>query len=426
MQSRVRFGIKLGLERIRKMLEVAGNPQDAFKAIIVGGTNGKGSVSHMLAKVLSSSGFKTGLYTSPHLVSYRERFRINGVPIPERDFERLSAWAEEIATRIEMDYGLDSPTEFEVLTLMTCQYFAEEKVDIAVMEVGLGGRYDATNALSPMLSIVTVISLDHTDRLGKTHLEIAREKIGIARPGIPLVTAEYKFGVLNFIRSYCCIHCIPLYVVGVNARWRKLWASYDGICGDYETWRSEYPNLRCSLGGDFQFPNLGCAVASVELLRQSGISISEEDLRKGVSNVKCHGRLDILGRNPFVVADGAHNPAAAASLSRALRTLFPYRRLGLIIGVMQDKDVNGILGSLAPLANAIFATQAQTDRALSARELAEIASGWCESTYAFYSVHKAYEAAMSWASEEDLICITGSIYVLGELAEYKRLTLEPI
>ncbi|MCS7253150.1 MAG: folylpolyglutamate synthase/dihydrofolate synthase family protein [Armatimonadota bacterium] len=426
LRGRLKFGIKLGLERIKKMLELAGNPQERFKAIIVGGTNGKGSVSHMLAKVLSESGYKVGLYTSPHLVSYRERIRVDGMPISEHDFERLANWAEEIARRVERDEGLDAPTEFELLTLMACQYFCDECVDISVMEVGLGGRYDATNALSPMLSILTIVSLDHTDRLGRTHLEIANDKIGITRPDVPLVTAEHKFGVLEFIQSYCYLHRIPLRVVGKDVRWKKLWASYEGICGDYKTWRSIYPELKCSLGGDFQFSNLGCVVAAVELLRQMGMGITEERFRVGVGNVKCYGRLDVLHRNPFVVADGAHNPAAASSLSRALRTLFPYKRLGLVIGIMSDKDVYGILGALAPLADVIFATQAQTERAFKAHELARAASMWGKPVHVHDSVQRAYEAAREWAEDEDMVCVTGSIYVIGELPEYQHLALQPI
>ncbi len=426
LHGRLRFGIKLGLERIMKMLELARNPQDGFKAVIVGGTNGKGSVSHMLAKVLSKCGYKVGLYTSPHLVSYRERIRVDGVPISEDDFERLAGYAEEIARMVERDEGLDTPTEFELLTLMACQHFANEHVDIAVMEVGLGGRYDATNALSPILSILTIVSLDHTDRLGKTHLEIASDKIGITRPGVPLVTAEHKFSVLSFIQSHCYLHSIPLKVVGRDVRWRKLSASYDGICGDYKTWQSDYPELKCSLGGDFQFPNLGCVVAAVELLRQMGWSISEEGMRAGVGNVRCYGRLDVLRHNPLIVADGAHNPAAAVSLSRALRTLFSYGRLGLVIGVMGDKDVHGILGALVPLADAVFATQAQSERALKASELSKAALRWGKPVYAFESVREAYEAAIGWAEEGDMICVTGSIYVLGELPEYQQLALQAI
>jgi dihydrofolate synthase/folylpolyglutamate synthase len=426
LQKRLRFGIKLGLERITRMLEIAGRPQDSFSAIIVGGTNGKGSVSHILAKVLSESGYKVGLYTSPHLVSYRERIRINGVPISERAFEELVKWADEIADKIEHEEGFDTPTEFEILTLVACKHFANEGVQIAVMEVGLGGRYDATNALSPILSIITTIALDHTDRLGSTWIEIANEKLGITRPHVPLITAEHKFSVLNHFHIHCCVHEIPLYVVGKDVRWRKLSASPEGICGDYSTWKGDYPQLSCSLGGDFQFPNLGCVVGAFELLREMGVHITEDALRNGSKKVRCFGRLDVLKREPLIVADGAHNPASAYVLSRSLRTLFSYKRLGLVIGVMRDKDVHGILEALMPVADVAFLTQSRSERALEATKLKEIASRWGKTTYAFNSVLEAYEAAKDWASHDDMICVTGSIYVLGELPEYQSTTLSPI
>jgi len=426
LRKRLRFGIKLGLERITRMLEIAGRPQDSFLAIIVGGTNGKGSVSHILAKVLSEGGYKVGLYTSPHLISYRERIRVNGVPISERAFEELVRWADEIANKIEREEGFDAPTEFEILTLVACKHFADEGVRIAVMEVGLGGRYDATNALSPILSIITTIALDHTDRLGSTCIEIAKEKLGITRPHVPLITAEHKFNVLDLFRTHCCIHKIPLYVVGKEVLWRKLSASPEGICGNYTTWKGEYPQLSCSLGGEFQFPNLGCVVGAFELLREMDIHITEEALRNGSKKVKCFGRLDVLTREPLVVADGAHNPAAAYVLSRSLRTLFSYKRLGLVIGVMRDKDVHGILEALMPVADVAFVTQSRNERALEATKLKEIASRWGKPTYAFNSVLEAYEAARDWANRDDMICVTGSIYVLGELPEYQNITLSPI
>ncbi|HID07584.1 MAG TPA: bifunctional folylpolyglutamate synthase/dihydrofolate synthase, partial [Armatimonadetes bacterium] len=322
LRTRMKFGIKLGLERIKRMLALAGNPQDAFQSVLIAGTNGKGSVAHLMARILFEAGHRVGLYTSPHLVSYRERMRINGCAIDMDSFNSLLSWAREIAERIERDEGLDPPTEFELLTLMACQHFANNGVEFAIMEVGLGGRFDATNALTPVLSIVTTVSLDHTDRLGSTHFDIATEKLGITRPGVPLVTGERKPAILDYIQRHCIAHGISMRVVGIDVRWQKRWARYDGVCADYVTWCAEYPELECALGGDFQFANVGCALGAVEILRECGIAVSTDAIYRGVARARCVGRLDVLQQKPVVVADGAHNPAAATSLSRALRTLF--------------------------------------------------------------------------------------------------------
>lgn len=409
-----RFGIKLGLERIQAMMELAGNPHLAFPSVLIGGTNGKGSTVAFLSAILQSSGLKVGVYTSPHLVTYRERIRINDALISQGQFDKLLSWAEQIAEQVatQMPYG--EPTEFEVLTAMAFRYFADEKVDIAVVEVGLGGRWDATNILEPLVSILTIVGLDHTDRLGPDHFTIARDKLGIARPNRPLVTAEHKTGVLRLIEATCTELNSRLVHVGTDVTWRLRSVSEEGTEATFKTWRGTY-SVKLGLLGTHQLANFGCALAAVELLREMGWEIPDNAIVVGAKNAKCQGRLQLvrLG-NLRVLLDGAHNPSGAATLARSLRTIFRFRKLLLVIGILKDKDAIGIVGKLVPLADKVFVSQPQAERALPAETLAQICQPFGKEVTVHETVESALKSAMTKGEQEDLICVTGSLYVVGE------------
>lgn len=412
-----RFGIKPGLERIRTMMEWAGEPHRAFPSVLIGGTNGKGSVTAFLSALLQASGYRVGVYTSPHLVDYRERFRINGKLIAPDRFEALLGWAKELAERVERETPYGAPTEFEVLTAVAFRYFTEERVDIAVVEVGLGGRWDATNILEPDISIVTVIGLDHTDRLGPDHFTIAKDKLGIARPHRPLVTAEHKLGVLHLFEAMALQLSAQLVRVGREVTWRLHYADVTGTNATFITWRSDY-RVHLNLLGTHQLPNFGCALAAAELLREKGWAISDDAIVKGASQAQIAGRLQLLSLPDFpcpVLLDGAHNPSAAAVLARALRTVFRYRRLHLVLGVLADKDAAGITAKLLPLADTVWVTQPQSGRALPAEGLAGLCAPFNKPMQGHPSVADALRAAAQQACHEDLICVTGSLYLVGEV-----------
>jgi len=412
-----RFGIKPGLERIRTMMERAGDPHRTFPSGLIGGTNGKGSVTAFLSAILQAAGYRVGVYTSPHLVDYRERFRINEGRISHDRFEALLVWAKELAERVERETPYGAPTEFEVLTAVAFRHFAEEQVDIAVVEVGLGGRWDATNILEPDISIVTVIGLDHTDRLGPDHFTIAKDKLGIARPYRPLVTAEHKLGVLHLFEATALQLSARLVRVGAEVTWRLHHADATGTTATFITWGGNY-RVHLSLLGTHQLPNFGCALAAAELLRERGWAIDEDAIVKGARQAQVAGRLQLLWLPDFpcpVLLDGAHNPSAATVLARALRTLFRYRRLHLGFGVLADKDAAGIAAKLLPLADTVWVTQPPSERALPAQRLAELCAPFGKPMQVCPSVKEALMAAAQAAQGDDLICVTGSLYLVGEV-----------
>ncbi len=429
LKTLLRFGIKPGLERIRAMMAWAGEPNLSSPSVLIGGTNGKGSTVSFLSSILQGAGYRVGVYTSPHLTSYRERFQINNEPISQERLDALLMWAKGLAERVERETPYGAPTEFEVLTVIAFRYFAEERVDIAVVEVGLGGRWDATNALEPHISIVTNIALDHTERLGPDHLTIASNKLGIARPHRPLITAERKLGVLRLFEETSTRLKARLVQVGSEVTWRLHSATDKGTEATFQTWQGNYP-VRLGLLGTHQLANFGCALAAAELLREEGWQISEEAIFFGAQKALCLGRLQAVHPrhptpSPLVVLDGAHNPSGAATLARTLRTLFRYRRLSLVLGMLADKDVNGIAAKLVPLADEVFITQPQTDRALPAAELFKRCEPFGKGMQISPTVTEALTMALQSADADDLICVTGSLYVVGETLAHLS-TLEDV
>lgn len=351
------------------------------------------------------------------MVTYRERFRINGHLISPKGFDQLLAWAKGLAERVATETPHGAPTEFEVLTAMAFRYFAEERVDIAVVEVGLGGRWDATNILEPLISILTIVGLDHTDRLGPDHFTIVQDKLGIVRPHHPLVTAEHKWGVLRLVEATCTHLNARLVRVGRDVTWRLHAATEDGTNATFITWRGKYP-VRLSLLGVHQLANFGCALAAAELLREMGWEIGDEAIVEGAQNAHCHGRLQLVRLpkrgNLRVLLDGAHNPSGATTLARALRTLFRYRKLLLVFGVLADKEAAGIAAKLVPLADSIVVTQPQSLRALPAEKLAQICQSFGKPVIVCPTVAEALKEALAVAASDDLVCVTGSLYVVGE------------
>jgi len=405
------FGQKLGLETMRQLLRLMGNPQDSLQFIHIAGTNGKGSVAAMIHSVLSAAGYKTGLYTSPHLVSFCERFQINGQPISEADVVRLVQQIRPLLDKIGAHPEFRPPTFFETVTAMALQYFRERGVEIVVWETGLGGRLDATNVVTPLVSVITNIAFDHMQYLGETLPQIATEKCGIIKPDIPVVTAATKPAALDVIRNSAAAQRCPLTVVSDHLRVDRLAESESRQRVRLATAAHDYGTLTIPLLGAHQAINCATAVAALEA---SALDASADDVREGLARTRWPGRFQIVNREPTVVLDGAHNADAAERLAAALREHFAGHQLTLILGVLRDKNYDQMCAVLAPLAERILCVPVNSDRSSDPSQLAELCRA--ASPTAHVSVWPKLAAAYSPGSQEHnhVIVITGSLFLVGE------------
>ena len=421
LEGLIRFGIKLDLDRFRMLCERVGNPQDRFKSIHVGGTNGKGSTTTMAASILRAADYKVGTYLSPYVHDVRERIQVNGAMIGKKDF---AAIMESIIPHLEAVAATDAgqPTEFEAKTLMAFLHFAQRNVDFACIEVGMGGRFDATNVLDPIVSVITNVSLDHTERLGDTVEKIAFEKAGIIKPGRPVVTAA-EGAAWRVIYHTACERKAP--IVRVRETGERpcderaqvvTWKSNRQGLLTVDTPKRVHERLRLGLPGAFQYANAACAVAAIEFVQESGFPVAEEAFRRGLADVRIPGRLEILRRKPTLVIDGAHNPDAAKRLAEAIRTEFQYRRLILVVGMLSTHSAEDFLAQVGPLADHIIATAPAWPLARPAQDLAREAARFCPKVTEAMPVQAAVDAALAEAGENDLVLVTGSFYTIGEVA----------
>jgi dihydrofolate synthase / folylpolyglutamate synthase len=395
-----RFGIKPGLERISKLLDALGNPEKAFATVHIVGTNGKGSTASFLSSILSAGGYRTGLFTSPHLISFTERIRIDGREIEESSVVRL---AERV-----MAAAPEKTTFFEIITALAALQFAEEGVEIAVVESGMGGRSDATNAFDGCLTVVTPVSLDHTEYLGERLEDIAAEKAGICKAGTPLVSARQEPEVAAAISKRAAEIGSPVYVCGehFDAGWHHGALDYRGIAVTLS-------GIRPMLVGRYQSGNAATALAAAELLAAAAFPVPKEALVAGVERATWPGRMELLAGEPRLLLDGAHNPAGAAALAGALADI-EYERLFLVVGVMGDKDLSGILSPLLPLAHHVFCVSPALERALPAAALARFCIDAGASAEAAGSVAEGLGAAKKAAGPRDLVVVCGSLFTVGE------------
>jgi len=414
-----RFGIKLGLDVITELLRRLGDPQARFPAVHVTGTNGKGSTCAFLAAILQASGLHVGLYTSPHLVRFNERIRVDGAPIPDDDVMRLYGQIRPHMEAMAVENAVHHPTFFEAATAMAFQHFAERKVDLAVIEVGMGGRYDATNVFHPEVSVLTCIGLEHTEHLGRTVRRIAREKSGIIKNGRPAVTLDQE--ALPEIEARCRLTGSPLTVVGRDVRVERLRSGLEG------------QTLRFTNGGDLavtttmlgphQAENAALAFASILALRRRGWEISDEQVKAGFTAARWPGRLDVVRRDPLVLVDAAHNAPAAHVLAVALRELDLPKAI-LVFGVLADKDVEGMAAELVPFASRILTARPKTERAQgpervrSAFTAAAISQGLPPPEIEERpNIAAAVHDALALAGTKGTVLITGSVYTAGEALE---------
>ena len=410
----------LDLTRMEHLLALLGNPHRRFRSVHIAGTKGKGSTAAMCDAILRAAGFHTGLYTSPHLHTFRERIRVDGRLLSQED---LLALVEQCRPAIE---AVEDITTFEIITALGFLHFAQQEVEWAILETGLGGRLDATNIVSPDVTAITTLSYDHTELLGDTLALIAGEKAGIIKPGVPLVCAPQAPEAMQVIEDVCHQRQAELILVGRDWRWERTAGDLTG-----QTLRVQeqadghhppvvYENLRIPLLGQHQLLNATMAVALAETLRRRGVAIPEGAMGNGLAQVRWPGRLEVLQPHPCVVVDGAHNPDSVAKLVAALGEWFPHERMVLVFGASEDKDIEGMLKTLLPLSHCVITTQARHPRAADPHELAQMIAPLLRAGQFLAvseSVAGAVEQALAWAQAGDLVCGSGSIFVVGEVRE---------
>ena len=403
------------LDRISRLLNRLGNPHRNLKVVHVAGSKGKGSTATFIASILSYAGFKTGLFTSPHLVTPRERCRIDS------DLITTSAFADcvnRLKPEIEAVSGIDGIGDvsfFEIYTALAFTYFADEEVDFAVIEVGLGGRLDATNIVSPLVSVITQISLEHTTILGNTHEAIAKEKAEIIKPNRPVVLAPQSAEAQSVFEVVAADRNAPISRVGRDVTWKHGTHDIHGQTFDVRTSTESYSDLFLPLLGIHQAINAATAIACIDRIQASGYEISKASVYAGLKGVHLPGRLQLVGRDPFILFDGAHSPASVEMLSHTIREVIHYEKLILIVGFMRDKDLRGIGETLCPMSDTVIATEMRDNpRAVGAGEIARTWSDLGSELRISPSVGAAIATAKSVASSDDLICITGSMILIGE------------
>jgi dihydrofolate synthase/folylpolyglutamate synthase len=399
------------LERPRRVLAAFDNPHQRYPVIHITGTKGKGSVGAMCASALSASGLKAGLYSSPHLQDFRERFRIDNELIEPEVFTALINQMRPVIETIP------NITWFEVTTALAFLYFAQQNVDIAVIEVGLGGRLDATNVVTPVVSVITSLSYDHTLLLGDSLESIAREKGGIIKPGVPVVSAPQAPEALDVLVEIAAERHAPLTLVGRDWLYVHESSSVSGTRFKAGLVEHSLAPYFTALPGEHQALNATVALAALRHASEAGVAVLQDSIRAGLEHVDWPGRLEVVNHSPLLVLDAAHNAASARRLQAALEELFPQRPLALIFGVSADKDVSGIFDALLPLVDYLIAAQAVHPRALAPDEIAAIArkQGYTGVIEEIPQVEAALDRARELVGPDGLICTTGSLFIVGEM-----------
>ncbi|BCJ85064.1 bifunctional folylpolyglutamate synthase/dihydrofolate synthase [Effusibacillus dendaii] len=400
------------------LLERLGNPHRQMRFLHVAGTNGKGSTCAYLASIYQQAGYRVGRYTSPYIMHFYDRISINGRDAEE---EKLAVCAEKLKPHIReiSETELGQPTEFEVITLLAILYFLEQKTDLVVWETGLGGRLDATNVVTPLISIITNVGLDHVLLLGPTIEAIAAEKAGIVKNGIPVITAAVS-PALEVIAERAKEAQAPLFVLSRDFTYNRLRYSLAGQAFDFRSANSEFKQLEIAMLGEHQCQNAALAVQAVLLLAKNGqLPVSEQALREGLQNTRWPGRLEIAGQQPLVLLDGAHNPHGADALANALGELLEGRKVRLVIGILQDKLLPGVVDPILPFAESIVVTAPNTPRAATVQEVAAFLRERTDVPLRQIArVADAVKDAVDSAKPEHIVLVTGSLYTISEARQF--------
>ena len=414
LKGALQFGIKPGLERISELMRLTGDPQDRFKSVHIAGTNGKGSTAAYIASVLQKAGYKTGLYTSPYIQRFNERIQVNGVQIPDDALAEITTEIAAATERVQAK-GYRRPTIFELITALGFCWFSREKCDIVSLEVGMGGRLDATNTIEQSeVSVMVNIGFDHMEFLGDTLPLIAGEKAGIIKPHGDVVVYGQEPEVEEVFRKACEAKGAS-FAISDSSKAVVKENTVDGTVFDF----GGYEDLRISLLGKYQVRNACTAVTAIQHLRRHGWNISDLALREGLWETHWPGRLELLRKDPIVIVDGAHNPQGAEALMEAMAALFPGRKFRIVVGVLADKDYTASIDIAAPYAVKFYAVTPPSYRALSSQELAEVIRHHSGTpVQPFESIPAAIETALQEADKQDILCIFGSLYQVGDVRSY--------
>ncbi len=406
-----KFGSRLELCRIEKLCALLGNPQDKLKFVHIAGTNGKGSTSLYIHNMLMSAGYKTGLYTSPFIYKFNERIQINGSEIPDDDLTDVMSSIEQASKKM-MEEGFEHPTEFELITAAAFLYFAKEKCDIVVLEVGLGGIFDATNVIkTPVLSVITSISLDHTDYLGDTVGEVAKNKCGIIKEGVPVLSYMYQpEEALSVIKSTASQRNAPLTLVqGDTLEIKEV-----NICGNSFSYKGEEYTLR--LIGEYQIYNAITSITAAEILNRAGYKISGQDIKSALESAKWPARFEILEKEPLIIADGSHNADGMRAFVDTAKKVFSEKTV-CVFGMLKDKDYDYCLMKLSEICDTIVVTEVDSPRREAVENLEKTAKKYIQNVYAEKDNKLALEKAKTLARKEGTVIALGSLYMMKNIKD---------
>lgn len=410
-----RFGSKLGLKYISHLLDLIDNPHHRFKSIHVAGTSGKGSTTAMIASILIAAGYKVGMFTSPHLSKFNERIIVSRRQIPYEDVIRIVGKLRPLAEQMERDPDLRHPTFFEVITALAFKYFAEQEVDFAVLEVGMGGKLDATNVVSALVSVITNVSLEHTEVLGNTVLEIAEKKAGIIEKDGVLITATKDDEVFSLFSKICERNYSKIFRVGRDICFSKIESSLEGQRFKFDGILNKFDELFIPLLGDHQLFNAASAIGAVEALNFNGIKIFREAIDNGLWNVSWPGRLEIMQRHPLVVLDGAKDSEAARAVKEALLGYFSYDRLIAVVSISSDKNIPEMIEHFSQVVDHFVITSHRVmGRAAKPSFIAKEVEKHSKSYEIVTDVKDAVKKSIEKARDDDMVIVVGSVFLVGE------------
>jgi dihydrofolate synthase / folylpolyglutamate synthase len=405
------------LRRMHLLLSALGDPHKGRTTVHIAGTKGKGSTAAMISSILTAAGYRTGRFTSPHLFSWQERIAFNGRPITKRDFARIAGTVRNHVGVINTEARFGKLTTFEALTAMAFSYFREKKVDVQVLETGMGGKLDSTNVVDrPDVCIVTSISLDHTQVLGNTVAQIANEKAGIIKPGCTLISAPQPAGAMKVIEKTQRQTLTPLVLAGRDVTWENQGSNWRRQVFSVHSKSCSY-TLKLPLLGDYQMENAALAIAAIEALQEKGVNTDCTHIMRGMSQVKWPVRLQVLSRNPWLIADGAHNPYSIKKVIESINKYFPHKKTSVIFGSSQDKDIEGMAKELAGFADRVILTASSHPRAATTDRLLAAFQNSGVQCRAIGSADEALSSILNDIGKDDLILATGSLFLAAAVHE---------
>lgn len=420
IHSTYKFGSKLGLENIRKLTELLGNPQDSYKIIHVAGTNGKGSTCSLIREVLIEAGYKTGFFISPYLEEFNERVQVNKEPIDKESLARITALVKD-KINIMLAEGFNHPTEFEVITAIGFEYFKEQNIDFLVLEVGLGGRFDSTNIVkSPLVSVITSISYDHTDYLGDTLEKIAYEKAGIIKENSNVVIYPQGDNVKDVIKSKAAENNTKVYEADAS----HIEKSNSSIKGQEFKYLKkdvfQIDELKINLLGDHQLLNALTALLALEVVKKEGYNISSENVKNGFMNCKFPGRFEIVNENPLIILDGGHNEDGIEKFAKTIKEYFNDKKIIFFFAMVKDKDQAGVIKHIVPISKEIYTLTPESPRALSAEDLSEMVKKQSNIKVTPLESYQDILTVIKNANKSDIIAFAGSLYMIGSVRTLLR------